>query len=219
MNTAQIERIVVGALATNCYIVPLGAGAAAVVDPGDDADAIVERLEALALRPRCVLLTHGHFDHLAALPPLVSHYAMRGVLLGVAIHGDDAGFLGKGAYEKHCASFRAVAGDASYVDGLWRELPEPSRVLKDGDLVERFTVVHLPGHSAGSVGFYDAAGGVLISGDVLFNCGVGRSDLPESDPAKLEASLLRLFALPPLTRVFPGHGEATSIGREAVYYS
>jgi glyoxylase-like metal-dependent hydrolase (beta-lactamase superfamily II) len=217
----MIEKIVVGAIATNCYIIPVaGAGGALVVDPGDDAKTIADRLAELELEPRIFLFTHGHFDHLAALPALISYYANKNIHPEIVIHKNDGCFLGKGAYEHHCASFRAVTGgDASFVDALWDEIPPATRVLDDGDIVEQFKTIHLPGHSSGSVGFYDEKSGILLSGDTLFNCGVGRTDLPGSNPHDLEESLARIFKLPFETKVYPGHGRDTSVGQEAAYYS
>jgi glyoxylase-like metal-dependent hydrolase (beta-lactamase superfamily II) len=216
----NIEKLVVGAIETNCYIVPLEKGGAIVIDPGDDSNEIIEKLRTLNAVPRYILLTHGHLDHIAALPKLIAHYAAKNIHCEIMIHKEDAGFLGEGAYQKHCASFRPIiGGDTSFINGLWEESPEPTKTLEDGDIIEQFKVIHLPGHSSGSVGFYDVANGILISGDTLFNCGVGRTDLPESDYDKLEESLRRLFTLPPETKVYPGHGASTTIGREAAYYS
>jgi glyoxylase-like metal-dependent hydrolase (beta-lactamase superfamily II) len=215
----DIEKLVVGAFETNCYIISLGNGGAIVIDPGDDSEEIIAKLRSLNAVPRYILLTHGHLDHLAALPKLKAHYGAQGVLSEIMIHHDDAGFLGEGSYQKHCASFRPIiGGDTSFIKALWEDSPEPTKILAEGDVIEQFKVIHLPGHSAGSVGFYDERNGLLISGDTLFNCGVGRTDLPESDYDKLEESLRRLFTLPPETKVYPGHGAATTIGREAAYY-
>jgi glyoxylase-like metal-dependent hydrolase (beta-lactamase superfamily II) len=216
----MIEKIIVGGIATNCYIISLADGSGAiVVDPGDDAPAIVKKLESLSLVPRYFLFTHGHFDHLAALPALVSYYANKNIHPEIAIHKNDALFLGEGAYEQHCASFRAVTGgDTSFVDALWDDMPAATKILEEGDVVEQFTTIHLPGHSSGSVGFYDEKNGILVSGDTLFNGGVGRTDLPESNPRDLEKSLVRIFELPPETKVYPGHGPETTAGQEAKYY-
>jgi glyoxylase-like metal-dependent hydrolase (beta-lactamase superfamily II) len=217
----MIEKIIVGGIATNCYIIPVEDGEGAfVIDPGDDAKTIADRLERLALQPRCFLFTHGHFDHLAALPALVSYYANKNIHPEIVIHKNDARFLGEGAYEQHCISFRAVTGgDTSFVDALWDDMPAATRVLDEGDIVGQFQTIHLPGHSSGSVGFYDEKNGILISGDTLFNYGVGRTDLPESNPRDLEKSLARIFKLPPETKVYPGHGRETTVGQEAAYYS
>ena len=94
-------------------------------------------------------------------------------------------------------------------------MPPPALMLKEGSQIEQFTVLGLCGHSPGSSGFYDEKSKVLFSGDTLFNNGVGRTDLPDSDGQKIKQSLARLFLLPPDTKVFPGHGRATAIGVES----
>jgi glyoxylase-like metal-dependent hydrolase (beta-lactamase superfamily II) len=210
----------VGALATNCWLYPLIEAApepgiavhrpCAVIDPGAEADLIIARIERLHLYPRYVLLTHGHFDHLAALPDLIAHY--RDVQ--IAIHQEDAQYLGPDAYRVHRAAFLAVAGSAAYVDALWESIPAPTTLLTEGDTIGPFQVLHLPGHSPGSVGFYDADMKLLFSGDTLFKQGIGRTDLPGGDWNALQKSLKRLLVLDEDIRVYPGHGSETTIGAE-----
>jgi glyoxylase-like metal-dependent hydrolase (beta-lactamase superfamily II) len=211
----MIDHIVVGEIATNCWIIPLDAPASplrdcAVVDPGADAAAIQARLKRLKLRPRYILLTHAHFDHIAALPDLA---AAGGGELEIAIHRDEADKLGPGAYELHRRDFTA-AGGAAYVDALWKPLPSPTRLLDEGDSVGPFTVLHLPGHSPGSAGFFLPGEKRLFSGDTLFRAGIGRTDLPGGDWGRLRESLKRLFAMDGAIRVYPGHGPATTIAAE-----
>jgi len=213
-----MERLVLGEIGTNCYIVPFD-GKAIVIDPGDNAALIIRRLADLNLAPSHFLLTHGHFDHLAALPALFRHYQAAGVKTGIAIHKDDAVFLGRDAYKAHCESFSAITGgDTSFVDALWEEMPNPTILLNEGDATGNFRTLHLPGHSRGSAGFYDEKNGVLISGDTLFaGGGIGRSDFPESSEDALYKSVKRLLGLPGATKIYPGHGPASTIEREAAY--
>jgi glyoxylase-like metal-dependent hydrolase (beta-lactamase superfamily II) len=218
MHEITHEKIVTGALETNCWIVPLGADSlsgglapAAVIDPGGDADKIISSLERRNLYPKCILLTHGHFDHIEALPPLYQHYS--GHSPKVAIHGDDLLYLGADSLAAHRRSF-AAAGAPYYVDQLWEPMPDADTVLADGDKIEIFTVLHLPGHTKGSVAFFDEGSKRLYSGDTLFNAGVGRTDLPGGDTDALEASLARLLKLDGDIAVFPGHGPSTTIARE-----
>jgi glyoxylase-like metal-dependent hydrolase (beta-lactamase superfamily II) len=214
------EKIVTGALETNCWIIPLEGGAsggpapAAVIDPGGDADKIISCLERRKLYPKCILLTHGHFDHIEALPALYRRYSDTGAAPQVAIHGDDLVYLGEDSLAAHRRSF-AAAGASYYVDQLWESMPDADAVLADGDKIEIFTVLHLPGHTKGSVAFFDGKANRLYSGDTLFNMGVGRTDLPGGDADALEDSLARLFKLDGGITVFPGHGPSTTIAREA----
>ncbi|MDR0628881.1 MAG: MBL fold metallo-hydrolase [Treponema sp.] len=213
--------MVVGALATNCWLYPLiepgpheQEHPCAVIDPGADPEVIIARMKRFRLYPRYVLLTHGHFDHVAALPGLVSHFSHEGRALEIAIHHADASSLGPEAYGVHRTAFRAVAGNTAYVDALWESIPSPTKLLAEGDRIGPFTVLHLPGHSPGSIGLYDAEMQLLFSGDTLFKCGMGRTDLPGGDWEALQKSLERLFALDGTISVYPGHGPETTIAAE-----
>jgi glyoxylase-like metal-dependent hydrolase (beta-lactamase superfamily II) len=214
----MIDVSVVGAIATNCWIyawdAPTGEpGDCAVIDPGADAETIIARLERLRLRPRYILLTHGHFDHIAALPALAA--ACRDGPLTIAIHREDRDYLGAGARQVHRTSFAAAAGNAAYVDALWEAMPEADLLLDEGSVIGPFTVLHLPGHTPGSVAFYDKNARVLFSGDTLFQDGYGRTDLPGGSWPQLRRSLLRLFAMDGDIGVYPGHGGTTTIGEES----
>ncbi|MDR0376757.1 MAG: MBL fold metallo-hydrolase [Spirochaetaceae bacterium] len=223
MNENYLKPLILGALAANCYILPLEDSAqpapedaprpCAVIDPGGQPPVILERMKQLNLYPQYILLTHGHFDHTAALP----HLAEAFPLAAVAIHPGDAAYLGKTAYALHRESF-AAAGASSYVDLLWKDMPAPSLLLEDEGRAGPFTVLHLPGHTPGSAGFYLADHKILFTGDTLFRNGYGRTDLPGGDSERLRQSLERLFTLDGAVRVFPGHGPATTIGEEARRY-
>jgi glyoxylase-like metal-dependent hydrolase (beta-lactamase superfamily II) len=151
-----------------------------------------------------MLLTHGHFDHILALPDLHRVYPEA----SIAIHRDDMPYLGPNPprfYGQNLGIDRAA------------ELPGPGegiRELEDGDTVGPFKVFSTPGHTPGSVAFLLEEQRILFSGDTLFKAGCGRVDLPGGDWGKLEQSLRRLFALDGDIRVLPGHGESTTIAAE-----
>ncbi|MDR1863358.1 MAG: MBL fold metallo-hydrolase [Treponema sp.] len=208
MEKRVLECLTLGDIATNCWIYSLeaepsaGSNPCAVIDPGDQSAYIISRLKQLNLCPHYILLTHGHFDHLAALPELASAFAPAPV---IAVHRADASYLGPKALEVHRESF-AAAGGASYVDRLWKPLPPADRLLSGGERIGPFEVIHTPGHTPGSVCYYDEDAGLLFSGDTLFRDGCGRTDLPGGDWAALEKSLALLSSMDGGITVCPGHG-------------
>ncbi len=198
----QIVSLPVGPLMANCYIVQeVPQGPALVVDPGGDAPAILEALKDVQAKEVAALVcTHGHWDHVAAAPDLA-----REVGAPIVLHEADLPLF--------------LAGGGASWFGLPRPtFPQPDRLVKEGDQIAlgrlAFQVLHTPGHSPGSICLYCEEEGVLLDGDVLFQEGIGRSDLPGGSPALLKESLQRLLALPEGTRVLPGHGPETTIGHE-----
>ena len=212
----KIDSIVVGDIGTNCWLYALedepdisGKQFCAVIDPGDEAARIIDRLKALSWFPRYVFLTHGHFDHLAGLPDLLEQYSIT-----IGIHRLDADYLGKNALAVHRKSIRAAGGDPAFVDTLWKPLPDADILFEEGDTAGPFKILHVPGHSRGSVCFYDEKAGVLFSGDTLFRANWGRTDLPGGNETQIYQSLARLLSMKKETVVCPGHGPATTIGNE-----
>ena len=201
-----IECLTVGPLQACCYLVASDAGEAAVVDPGGDADMILEQIRYRKLTPRLLLATHGHIDHIQAIPELKKAFPDA----QLAIHEADQAMLGDPA-----ASLAALIG-------LHVEPCAPDRLIADGDTLGLGThsleVVHTPGHSPGSVSFLvrrNAEPDALFSGDALFAGGIGRTDFPGGDyPQLLDSIRQRLFVLPGDTVVYPGHGEPTTIDWE-----
>jgi hydroxyacylglutathione hydrolase len=209
-----VETLGVGQLQTNCYIIlDEGSRQAAVIDPGGDADQIVRALDELEARlgselvVRYVFNTHAHFDHVLGNGPLLDRLGERqseGVEL--VVHPQAVPLLSAGG-GAHWFGFRSVPS------------PDPDRLVEDGDVLQlgesTLEVLNTPGHSQGSISLYCASAKVLFVGDVLFRQGVGRADLPGGDWPQLMRSIRdRVFALPDDTMVYPGHGPATTVGRE-----
>jgi hydroxyacylglutathione hydrolase len=206
-----IRSFPAGAFGTNCYAIAPGVGTeCVVVDPGMDAvGPLQEVLAADGLKPVAVVLTHGHLDHTFSVLPVCSGYDIPAYL-----HPADSGMLADPA---------AWHGPqlAPLMRGL--ALPDPEDVLplEDGAVLSlagvELTVRHAPGHTQGSVVFSldlgEAPG--LLAGDVLFAGSVGRVDLPGGSWSDMLGSLRDVvLPLEDETVVLPGHGPATTIGRE-----
>jgi len=193
-----IERLVVGPLATNCYLLKSG-DEVAVIDPGGDGPLILERLAELGGRVRFVINTHGHIDHVAANGAVVK--ATGAELL---IHELDAGML------------VAPEANLAMMMGVDCHSPAATGFLAEGDRVvvgkEELVVLHTPGHTAGSICLVTDE--YAFTGDTLFLDSIGRTDFPGGSERLMQASLSRLQAvLKRETELYPGHGAPGSFGR------
>ncbi len=199
-----IETLTLGSLSENCYIVAdEKTGAAVVFDPGDEAGRILAILRARNLEVKLIANTHGDVDHVMAVAPV-----KRITGAPFAIHPADIPLL-KRAHAQYVQWFGTLAEPP----------PDPDLELFDGQELEvdglKFTVLHTPGHTQGSVCFYFPNDGVLVSGDTLFQGGVGRTDRPVGNWRQLIESIrTKLLVLPDETVVYPGHGPPTTIGQE-----
>jgi glyoxylase-like metal-dependent hydrolase (beta-lactamase superfamily II) len=228
MQEKKIYHIIVGNLATNCWIYPLdkeaengqpaGFAPCAVIDPGEEGGRIIAFLDQYRLFPAYIILTHGHFDHIGAVSALANEYRSRygdAPRVTIAIHSADAGYLGPDAYSAHNRSIKAVFGNSVDIEALMDPQPSPDKLLQEGDAIGPFTVLHLPGHTPGSIALWDEKVGVMFTGDTLFCGGYGRTDLPGGNSKLLHASLMRLFAMNGNIQVYPGHDGISTIEREA----
>ncbi len=199
-HAVRIEVGAFGPWQTNSYLVWDGRSPdALVLDPGmGAAEPLMTRAAANGVRVHLIANSHGHIDHIYDDGPLMQ--ASRAPL---AIHPEDAHRLdGRNSYGFEIEPVTAT-----------RDLDEGAQV-RIGDLV--LDVLHLPGHTEGSVCLYEERLGLLLSGDVLFAGAFGRTDLPGGDDRQMAESIARLArALPGHVRVLPGHGPETTIEREA----
>jgi len=207
----KIIHLPVGPLSTNCWIYPINETEAAVIDPGDEADMIITALKKANLSLKYILLTHGHFDHIAAVPQLKAAFSDK---LQIAIHQLDSDYLGKDSYKMHANSIKSAMGSTAFIDSFWHDMPEPDIIIEDSDIIGSLNVLHVPGHTQGSVAYLDKENGIIFTGDTLFKRGYGRTDLPGGNEKQLFESLDRLQTLDPNTKVCPGHGGTTTIDRE-----
>jgi glyoxylase-like metal-dependent hydrolase (beta-lactamase superfamily II) len=207
-----------GPWGTNCYVVATAPGEQCViVDPGKDAtQGIDDVVREHGLAPVAVLLTHGHIDHVWSVVPVCG---ARGI--PAYLHPEDRHMLADPMSGISQQTRDLLA--ASTAGRIQAGEPDDLRVLTDGLELEiaglTLVVDHAPGHTRGSVMFRRAAQGevppLLLSGDVLFEGSIGRTDLPGGDHATMLSSLsAKVLPLDDETVVLPGHGSATTICRE-----
>ena len=197
-----IKKLEVGPFASNCYIVgDEESKQGIVIDPGDEAGRILNAVKDSGLDIKTIVLTHGHVDHTAAVREVAAATGAR-----IVIHEEDVKTYGN----KFVSIFLGIQHKSP---------PPPDSLLKDWDTVSagklNFSVIHTPGHSRGSICLLGE--GVLFSGDTLFKCSIGRSDVPASGGDQeqlLESITKRLMVLEDDIKVYPGHGPETTIGAE-----
>jgi len=195
-----IKTIVIGPLQVNCYIIADEASKKAIViDPGDEPERIIDVIKENRLEVEYIICTHGHFDHVGAVIDIKKETGAK-----VVMHKEDLELYNS-------------AKDAAFLWGFDAEdQPAPDMYVNDGDIIKAgglsFKVLYTPGHSTGGICLY--SGDIVVTGDTLFEGSVGRTDLPGGDMARLKKSFQRLMSLPEKTKVLPGHGPASSIGRE-----
>ena len=189
----KIHSFPLGDYMTNCYIIHDEASkACCVIDPGYDAGDILDVLDRKGLALQAVLLTHGHFDHVGAVRELAAETGCQVYLHELELTMPPMITAGKLHYTHTYAE-----GDVLNLAGLTIE------------------VLHTPGHTPGSVCL--KAEDALFSGDTLFAMSCGRTDLPGGSWKTIQDSLKRLSALKEDLRVYPGHGESTTLAMEKRY--
>lgn len=208
-----------GSWGTNCYVLATAPGEPCViVDPGQDSiDRVHEIVSENRLKPAAVLLTHGHMDHVWSVAPLTKEFEVPAL-----IHADDRYRLADPAGSSMAAAREQLL--AMTKNSLELTEPDDVQLLPPGaqssvELVGiTFGVRHAPGHTEGSVVFDVPRTGdpdVLLSGDVLFEGSIGRTDLPGGSSARMDASLRDvIWPMDDDVIVLPGHGSQTTIGRE-----
>ncbi len=202
-----VDHAALWAAETNTYVIALDAGGpGVVVDAPPDLDGIVALLDRHRIVPVALLLTHGHVDHTGGSGTFVARTGVAAYL-----HPDDE-FLGAHPFDQLRMLFGGVP------PGDYRP-PERFTDLADGQHLSmaglEITVVHTPGHTPGHCSFHLPGEGLLFSGDHLFAGSIGRTDLPGGDfDTLMESMRTKILPLPDDTKVLPGHGPATTVGRE-----
>ena len=205
MANLKIGRIVMGMCQTNCYFVyPEGKSEVILFDPADRGDYIYHSLKDKGFTVAAILLTHGHFDHIWGLEELKE-------LSGAKVY----------AYEEEKEVCENASVNVSKGAGRPCEITADEYV-KDGATISvagmSCQLIATPGHTKGSCCYYFEEEGILISGDTLFQESVGRTDLPTGSMSAVVRSVKeKLMVLPADVKVYPGHGESTTIGYEKEY--
>ena len=199
----KIERFNIGDdYVCNMYIVGEEGEPCIVVDPGADPNNFIEKYVRKHHNGQIAgfLLTHGHYDHIEGL-------RLCTMQAPVYVHLLEEEFLVEPAYNLSLDFL-----DHLYIRGLKTKLFIDKDVLNIGNY--EIKVIHTPFHTRGSSCFYFEKERVLFSGDTLFHLSIGRTDLITGSNKTVESSLQKLVVLPPETKVYPGHGPATTIGDE-----
>lgn len=199
----KIYRYPLGELGGNCYIIQ-SSKECLIIDPADSPEFIAEEIKRRDLKPIAIIATHGHFDH------LLGASGLKAILeVSFLTHKSDE-FLIK-EIEKSATHW--LGRKIVILPLLTDKHLENGDKIRIGD--EVFEVIYTPGHTPGSVCLYNKKDKVIFTGDLLFKGGVGRTDFSYSDPKQFETSLKKILSLPSDVRVYPGHGEETTIGYES----
>ena len=202
-----IQTFPSGPLSTNAYVVACAkTGEAAIIDPAPESSIEIQKyITHKQLKLKKILLTHSHWDHIADVSRFKEQFGAP-----VYVHS-----LGCTQSEAAGLRWHSLAGSIFPV--------QPDVLLEDGTEVKvgnlTFRVIHTPGHSCGSVCYYEPEQHVLFSGDTLFKGSIGNVSFPTSDSDSMWISLAKLAKLPHETRVYPGHGPSTTIAKESVWLS
>lgn len=193
------KKLEVGSLGTNCYLAG-DKDNLLVIDPGADAERILNEIEKNGGKARYIVLTHCHFDHTGAVKEIKEKTGAK-IMIS----------------EKEKANYLNSGVTLSSHFGSDEIPPVPDILLKEGDIIEsgeyEFKVIETPGHTSGGICLL--CGKILFSGDTLFRQSIGRTDFPTGNMQQLLSNVrAKLFTLPPETEVYPGHGIKTTIGYE-----
>lgn len=201
-----VEILIVGPIAANCFIIgDEETMEGAIIDPGEDAIEILEKVKETGLNIKYIIATHGHFDHCAAVKQLKDHL--------------DCEFL---LHEEDLFYVRDSVDSARKWGFTIDQVPDPDSFLKDNEVIKlgslELRIIHTPGHSPGGISIYIESEKALFSGDTIFQGSIGRTDFRKGSlPILTESIKDRIYSLPDNTQLYTGHGPVTTVGDEKKY--
>jgi len=199
----QITTIIVGPFAVNCYLLVCPqTKEAVIIDPGDDAERLVNTLHEQRIQTIRALITHAHLDHIGGLSDLASEFAVD-----ISLHPADHSL------------YQRLPDQGFRFGRHFQKPPTVTHLLHEGDWVSlgktALRVIHTPGHTPGGICFLAEKDKILFTGDTLFAGSIGRTDLEGGNESTLLHSIhSKLLSLPDDMVVYPGHGPETTIGGE-----
>lgn len=206
----KYEKLVVGEMQTNCYILWSEDKEAVVIDPGDEGVEIGQRINELGLKPKVICLTHGHFDHILGATDLQLIFKVP-----IAINYEDS-FLVERASTTANIYLKNKVGNIKIKLNI--DLSKNTSKFCLGG--ENITIIKTPGHTPGSISFYCKDTGLVFTGDTLFADGwQGETTHKYSSASQIVNSIKNLFKLPAKTMVLPGHGDMTTIAMARKFFN
>jgi hydroxyacylglutathione hydrolase len=202
----KIKTFVFNPFQENTFILYDDSSECCIIDPGcnsvNEEKKLSEFIDSKGLKPKHILLTHGHIDHILGLDYISKKYDLTPL-----IHPDDVFLIQSGSSIANMYGLDFTPYTGTTVD------------INDNDIIHfgksSLVTIHCPGHSPGGVCFYSSENDILIAGDVLFHTSIGRTDLPGGEYSQLINSIqTKLMTLPDNTTIYPGHSEFTTIGFE-----
>lgn len=202
----KICSLAVGNLGTNCYILCREEeGVCIIADPGDEAERIEQEIDRLKLKPECILLTHGHFDHISAVNELQEYYKQLPVWASAKeedLLADPEKNLSE-MFVWECSvnvDFHSDSAQDICIAGF------------------EFRAIPTPGHTRGSMCYYCEEGKFMLTGDTIFAESVGRTDFPTGSSRELRESVKKVLdTVPKETVILPGHGPKTTVEHERIF--